>query len=266
MPSEPEVPSDAEAHWRRILVEGHRPLRVTHLLFRHLPSPPRCKVCHNPFEGVGGRLVGLWGFTRSRKNPNLCVRCCEKMPPGGAEVDIAVLFADVRGSTAMAEKIGPSAFAARMNRFYLTATEVLVRHDAIIDKLVGDEVMALFIPGICGQRYRRRAAEAALALLRAVGGDTSDASHVPIGVAVNSGVAYVGNVGSENVVDFTALGDTVNTAARLASSAAAGEVLLSEPVYGAVAEQYGDMERRTLALRGKEAAVTVRVMHRSASA
>ena len=252
-----EASADAEAQWRQILVEGHRPLRMAHLVFRHLPSPPRCKVCHNPFDGIGGRLVGLMGFSRSRKNPMLCARCCDALPPGGAEVDIAVLFADVRGSTAMAEQLGPSAFAARMNRFYATATEVLVRHDAIIDKLVGDEVMALFIPGICGAQYRRRAAEAALALMRAIG--ASQASQVGIGIAVNSGLAYVGNVGREHVVDFTALGDTVNTAARLASSAAAGEVLLSEAIHAAIAERYADLEARTLTLRGKEASVTVRV-------
>jgi len=259
MSEKPEMSADAaEAFWRQLLTEGHRPLRMTHLLFRHLPSPPRCKVCHNPFDGFGGRLVGLFGFTRSRKNPNLCARCCDAMPPGGAEVDIAVLFADVRGSTAMAEKLGPSAFAARMNRFYLTATEVLIRHDAIIDKLVGDEVMALFIPGVCGPSYRRRAAEAAFALLRTVGEQLSPASDVPIGVAVNSGLAYVGNVGSQDVVDFTALGDTVNTAARLASSAAAGEVLLSETIHAALGETYADLDKRTLALRGKAAPVTVR--------
>jgi adenylate cyclase len=251
-----EVSAETEAQWRQILIEGHRPLRMAHLLFRHLPSPPRCHVCHNPFGGIGGRLVGVLGFTRSRKNPNLCARCCDSMPPGGIEIDIAVLFADVRGSTAMAEQIGPSAFAARMNRFYETATEVLIRHDAIIDKLVGDEVMALFIPGICGGQYRRRAAEAALALLQAVRDQTTQ---VPIGAAVNSGLAYVGNVGSRDVVDFTALGDTVNTAARLASSAAAGELLLNEPVHAAIAASYPGLDTRTLALRGKEAAVTVYV-------
>ena len=76
---------------------------------------------------------------------------------------------------------------------------------------------------------------------------------------MNSGLTYVGNVGSEGVVDFTALGDTVNTTAHLASSAAAGEVLLSETVYAAVAERFPSLERRTLTLRSKGAAVAVRV-------
>ncbi len=151
MATESASTSETEQFWRKVLIEGHRPLRVMHTLFRYLPSPPRCKVCHNPFGGLGGKLVGLFGFHQSRKNPNLCTACCEKIRPGGAEVDIAVLFADVRGSTALGERLQPSAYATLLNRFYRAATEVLVRHDAIIDKLIGDEVMALFIPGSVGR-------------------------------------------------------------------------------------------------------------------
>lgn len=258
MSEPPEVTSQGEDPWRTILIQGHRPLRIAHLLFRYLPSAPRCKLCHNPFGGIGGKLVALMGFTPSRKNPNLCVRCCENLPPGGAEVDIAVLFADVRGSTALAEHLEPGVFAAVLNRFYRAATEVLIRNDAIVDKLIGDEVMALFIPGICGPHYRARAAQAAVALLKAVGYGKSREPWMPIGAAVNSGTAYVGNVGGQGIVDFTALGDPINTASRLASSAAAGEVLMSENVYAAVAEQFPNLEERILTLRGKEAPFPVR--------
>ena len=246
--------------WEKLLNEGHKPLRFLQLLFRYLPGPPRCKGCHNPFGGIGGKLVGLFGFTPSRKNPSLCVACCERLPPGGAELDIAVLFADVRGSTALGEKLQPTAYAELLNRFYRTATEVLIQHDAIIDKLIGDEVMALFIRGICGPRYHQRAVDAAAALLRAVGYGKTGKPWLALGGAVHSGMAYVGNVGGE-VVDFTALGDTVNTASRLASSAAAGEVLLSETVYAKVNVRAPNLERRTLALRGKEAPMEVRVLH-----
>jgi adenylate cyclase len=234
---------------------------VAHRLFRYLPGPPRCKVCHNPFGGIGGKLVGLFGFTRSRKNPNLCGRCCEQLPTGGAELDIAVLFADLRGSTAIGEHLEPGAYASMLNRFYNTATEVLIRHDAIIDKLIGDEVMALFIPGICGPRYHRRAAQAASDLLEAVGYGGAGEAWVPIGASVNSGVAYVGNVGGDHVVDFTALGDPINTGARLASVAGAGEALLSETIYASVEQEFPDLERRTLSLRGKETPVDVRILH-----
>ena len=230
-----------------------------HTLFRYLPSAPRCKVCHNPFGGIGGKLVGLFGFTPSRKNPNVCTACCEKLPRGGAEVDIAILFVDVRGSTALGEQLQPAAFAAVLNRFYDAATEVLIRHDAIIDKLIGDEVMALFIRGICGPDYHRRAVQAAAALLRALGYGTPAPPWLEIGGAINSGLTYVGNVGGE-VVDFTALGDTVNTASRLASSAAAGEILLSEAMYEVVATSFPDLAMRTLSLRGKDNPVQVRVL------
>ena len=143
-----------------------------------------------------------------------------------------------RGSTAIAEHMEPSAYAALLNRFYRVATEVLVRYDAIVDKLIGDEVMALFIPGICGADYKRLAAEAAVALLNAVGYRAGAKVWLPIGAAVNSGLRYVGNVGGEGKVDFTALGDTVNTASRLASVAAAGEVLLSQGVFATVADEF----------------------------
>lgn len=254
--------SKGEERWHRLLTEGHRPLRIAHLLFRHLPSPPRCKVCYNPFGGIGGKLAGLLGFVRSRKNPNLCARCCEMLPSGGSELDIAVLFADVRGSTSMAERLGPGAYAALMNEFYRAATDVLIRHDAIIDKLIGDEVMALFIPGICGAAYRRRGAEAALSLLDAVAASRA-AEPISIGVGVSSGLAYVGNVGAEGIVDFTALGDTVNTASRLASSAASGEALLGGPVYAEIAGRWPDLETRTLTLRGKTSPISVHVARAS---
>jgi adenylate cyclase len=254
----PTHPVCNDERWYKLLTEGHRPLRIAHWVFRYMPSAPRCKVCHNPFGGIGGKLVAVAGFSRSRKNPNLCSRCCDSLPPGGAELDIAVLFADVRGSTSLGERLEPANYAALLNWFYDVATGVLVRYDAIIDKLIGDEVMALFIPGICGPNYHRRAADAAFALLRAVGYGSRE-PRLPIGAAVNSGLAYVGNVGGPGVHDFTALGDTVNTAARLASNAAAGEVMLSEAVYESARGRLPHLPQRRLELRGKEAPLTVRV-------
>jgi len=87
------------------------------------------------------------------------------------EVDIGIVFADVRGSTGLGEQSSATEFAERLNRFYATATDVLVSHDGLIDKLIGDEVMALFIPGLSGPDYRRKTALAvAVLVLGAVGG------------------------------------------------------------------------------------------------
>jgi len=242
-----------DADWQALLVDGYEPVKRVQRVFRRLPSAPRCKLCQNPFHGIGGKLVGLAGFQPSRKNPNLCAKCCDGLPPGGLEVDIAVVFADVRGSTTLGEELGPTAFADRLNRFYAVATDVLVRHDAIIDKLIGDEVMALFIKGFAGEAYRERGAEAAIALAQADIG-------LPIGVAVNAGVAFVGNVGTGYVVDFTALGDAVNTGARLQSEAAPGEVVFLGEVYDLVADAHPGATRKRVEVRGREEAVDIAVL------
>ena len=245
-----------EERWKRLLTDGHPPLRMAQIMMRFVPAPPRCKLCFNPFGGFMGRVLRLVGFVPSRKNPNFCSRCCDMLPPGGAEVDIGVLFADVRGSTGLAEGRSASEFALLLNRFYATATDVLVRHDAIIDKLIGDEIMALFVPGFAGTDYRRRAAEAARALLEAVGYGSAEGPWLNVGVGVNAGVAYVGNVG-EAVIDFTALGDAVNVAARLQANAASGEAVLSSEVRAAGADLFPTAQRRVLAVKGREEPVEV---------
>ena len=247
--------------WRALLIDGHGPLVKARRVFRFVPSAPRCKVCHNPFGGVGGKVLGLAGFKPSRKNPNLCSRCCDALPLGGAEVDIAVLFADVRGSTGLGERAGASEFAALLNRFYAVATETLVRHDAVIDKLIGDEVMAFFVQGISGPQYRRRAVRAGVDLLRAVGYGTVEGPWLDVGIAVNAGVAYVGNVGAA-VVDFTAIGDVVNVAARMQAGAAPGELLVRD---GVDDEDTGRAPRRRLSLRGREEPVDVYVLSAASS-
>ena len=195
--------------WEKLLIDGDEPLKRAQRIYRRLPHDPRCKLCLCPFAGIGGKLCALAGRKPSRKNPNLCTACFNNLPSGGIELDIAVVFADVRGSTTIGEQSSATAFAQRLNRFYATATDVLIRHDGLIDKLIGDEVMALFIPGISGPEYRRVAAVAALDLAEAI-------KDMPIGVAANAGIAFVGNVGSGTVVDFTALGDAVNLGARAA--------------------------------------------------
>jgi adenylate cyclase len=258
MPSAPndQVAEDSSDEWRRVLTDGHASLVRARHLFRHLPSAPRCKVCNNPFAGIGGRLLGIAGFRRSRKNPSLCSRCCDALPIGGAEVDIAVLFADVRGSTALGAQKRAGEFAAILNSFYAVATETLLRYDAVIDKLIGDEVMAFFVRGIAGREYRRQAVLAGTDLLRAVGYGSEEGPWLTLGVAVNAGPAYVGNVGGA-VVDFTALGDTVNVAARMQQSAAGGELLVAD---GAIAELDMPATRRIVRIAGRDEQIGVFVL------
>ena len=182
------------------------------------------------------------------------------LPPGGAEVDIAVLFADVRGSTELGESMGAVAFASMLNRFYATASHTLLDHRAMIDKMVGDEVMALYIQGPTGPNYRQAAVLSAVELLRAMGYGKGE-PWLPIGIGVHAGPAYVGKVGTSEIQDFTALGDTVNTTARLQAEAKPGEVIISEELYASVASEFPDLERRSLEVKGKAEPVAVRVLH-----
>ncbi len=239
--------------WQALLVDGYEPLKKAQRIFRRLPHDPRCKLCQNPFAGVGGKVVGFMGRKPSRKNPNLCQYCFDHLPSGGIEIDIGVVFADVRGSTSIGERSTATAFAERLNRFYATATDVLIAHDGLVDKLIGDEVMALFIRGIAGPDYRRKAAEAAVDLAAAV-------DDVPVGVAANAGVAFVGNVGSGTVLDFTALGDAVNVGARLQAHAAPGEVVLASELYMLVAAGHPGARFEQVDVRGRDVPVEVAVL------
>lgn len=250
----------ADPDWHTLLVEGHKPFTRGRRLFAAVPSSPRCKVCSNPFGGLGGRLFAMAGFRPSPKNPNLCTRCCDSLRPGGAEVDVAILFADVRGSTGLGERMGARDYAELLNRFYAVATEVLLDHDAVVDKLIGDEVMALFVPGIAGPAYRTRAVEAAVELLRGVGYGSAKGPWLDVGAGVNAGVAYVGNVGREGMTDFTALGDPVNLAARLQAEASGGQVVIAADL----AEAFPDAPARLCNVRGHAAPVDCRVLEAAA--
>lgn len=239
--------------WHRLLVDGYEPLKKAQRIFCRLPSDPRCKLCKNPFGGIGGKLFGMVGRKPSRKNPNLCQYCFDHLPPGGIEIDIGVLFADIRNSTGLGERSSATEFAEQLNRFYAVATEVLIQHDAIIDKLIGDEVMGLFLAGLAGPDYRRKTARAAIELAAAV-------SDLPVGVAANAGVAFVGNVGSGTVLDFTALGDAVNVSARLQSFASPGEVVLSSDLYQLVAPAHPGGRADLVQVKGRAESVQVAVL------
>ena len=166
----------------------------------------------------------------------------------------------MRGYTAMAEKMAPEGVARLMNRFYAVATNVLAHRDAVIDKLVGDEVMALFIPGFAGKDYVQKMVSSAEALLRGVGYGLREGTWFPLGVGLDFGLAYVGNVGSGEVKDFTAIGDVVNTAARLQGEAKPGQIMMSERVYQQVAPRFPDARPVELSLKGKSEPVAARVI------
>lgn len=173
-----------------------------------------------------------------------------------------MLFVDVRGSTTIAEKMSYTEFGHLMNRFYEETIHVLVRANAFVDKLVGDEVTALFIPGYGGKDHAEKAVKAGRSLLQVTGYGDTNGPWVPVGVGVHTGKAWVGSIvgASGTGADFTALGDNVNVTARLASNAKAGEILVSDAAYTASGLDLGEVEQRRLQLKGRSEPIGVRVL------
>jgi len=230
-------------------------------LIRLLPSDPRCKFCYYPFEGVGGAFSrSVLGLAPSKLNPQLC-NVCETFASryqGGAEIELSILFADVRGSTTIAEHMSPTDFSQLIDRFYKATSKVLFRKNAMIEKLIGDEVTGFFTPGFAGELHARVALEAGQEILRVTGHEDPAGPWAPVGVGVHTGMTFVGAVSAEgSAADITVLGDTPNTGARIASQAAAGEVLISDASANSARLETEGMENRLLALKGREEPVKV---------
>jgi adenylate cyclase len=257
-PGEPLSPEDWEAYWALAGEAGHRAFGR---LLSTIPSNPRCGYCGAPFGGVGGRMLRPLGYRASRKNPNICDVCVEAAPPGGMVIEVGVLFADVRGFTSLSERHDPHQVSLLLRRFYATARKVLWP-DAMIDKLIGDEVMALYLPepkhrhepdtGLIATMMLRHAH----GLLAGVGYGSGDGPFLELGIGLDFGEAFVGNIGDGAVQDFTAVGDVVNTASRLTGQARSGEIVLSERLAAELDEPPG--EAVELTLKGKDQPVAAR--------
>ena len=242
--------------WRTALMGETRGLDLTRKIVSRIPAGPRCKLCEAPMSAPGSVLLKPFGFGPSKLNRRLCRACFRHIEkhPGGAEVELSLLFADVRGSTGLAERMPAQEFSRLVSRFYGTAARVVDGWHGLVDKFVGDEVVALFIPGFAGKDHASRAIAAGRDVLRETGNDGPE-PWIPVGGGVHTGVAYVGRVGEGDACDFTAVGDAVNTAARLASSAGVGELLVSRATVDAAGFDAGALEARTLALRGRDETV-----------
>ncbi len=201
------------------------------------------------------------GHPQWAKNPKYCALCFGMLRAnhGGAEIECSLLFADVRGSTALAEQMPPREFNRLMGGFFDIATEILVNHDAFIDKFVGDEIIGIFVPAMAGEVHATQAVEAAVALMQRTTRSKVGGRSIPIGAGVSTGIAYVGSIGQGPDAELTAMGDIVNTTARLASAAAAGEILVTAAA-AAAAGISSSAERRFLQLKGKSELTEVAVI------
>ena len=169
---------------------------------------------------------------------------------------MSMLFADVRGSTALSEKMSATEFSQLINRFYTRSTKVITEEDGLVEKLAGDEVAAFWGAGFAGPNYVRRTLKVAQNLSTVMAWQ-----EIPVGIGVHSGIAFFGAMGTaDGLTDITAIGDEVNTAARIASQAAAGEILVSEQALKQAGMDGSKLEARSLELKGISEPVPVRVM------
>lgn len=193
-------------------------------------------------------------------NPTVCGRCeaLVKRHEVGVEVEITMLFADVRGSSALAETLGPSEFHRVIDRFYRLGIDVFIESGALVEKLIGDEIAGLYTPGIAGADHASRAVRAASDLLLATGHGSGSEPWLPVGAGVHTGRVYIGAVGTTSSMSvITVLGDAANVTARLAGLAGPGEILVSEETHRrAGLPDRGDA--RDVEIRGRDEVLSVR--------
>ena len=214
-----------------------------------LPANPRCRLCLVPFGGFGR----VFRVRPSRKNPNYCMGCFEMAPLGAKDMEVGVLFADLRDFTSWCESRSPETAEQMLNRFYTVASRTITRVDGLVDKLVGDEVMGLFLPTFpsLGDRTCEVMVRVAADIIEELDAQASDDDFPTVGIGINFGVARVGNIGAGDVKDFTAVGDVVNTAARLQGCARPRQIVLSASVHDRVHPEPPGATQIDLELKGK---------------
>ena len=243
--------------WYRIFIS------IRQKLYERLPSDPHCVECGMPMAGLGGVLLRFNGSAPSSFSSILCSACerVVRRKESGAEVELSMLFADVRDSTPLAERTPTTEYKALIQRFYKETSHVLIHHNSMVNRLMGDQVSALFVPRFAGKNHPKVAIEAAREVLKVTGHGSEGGPWVPVGVGVHTGKAFVGAVGSaEGVNEIAVLGSAANLCARLSSQAAAGEILVSRDSVELAGMQVEGLERRELKLKGISEKVPVRVI------
>jgi adenylate cyclase len=226
---------------------------LEYILYKVLPGTPHCVECGMPMAGFGGWLLKFLGSSPSSFSSILCSACerIVRKKESGAEVELSMLFADIRDSTKLAERTPTEEFKALIQRFYKETSHVLVHRHSMVNRLMGDQVSALFVPRFAGKDHARVAIDAAKAVLEVTGHGSKEGPWIPVGVGVHTGVAFVGAVGSgDGVNEIAVLGSAANLCARLSSQAAAGEILVSEESVQLAGVQTEGLERRVLDLKG----------------
>lgn len=193
--------------------------------------------------------------------PNLAARIAatpEAVRPGGEKRTVAVLFGDIRGFTALAEEMRPADLARILSDYFTVMVEIVFRHGGTLDKFIGDAVMAQWGAPITTSSDADRALDAAREMIRGLAelnarwrAEAGVHPQLEMGIGLNYGESFAGYVGAEHRLEYTVLGDAVNTANRLCAEAGAGEILITGELRAALAAPAEMVERGSMELRGK---------------
>ncbi len=175
---------------------------------------------------------------------------------GGANQTITVLFADIRGFTAFSENENPEKVVGLLNHYFSAMTEIIFEHGGTLDKYIGDGLMALFGAPTATPQDAVNAVKAAVAMQNRLAPlnlqlETEGYAEIAVGLGLHTGEATVGYIGSEQRSEYTAIGDTVNTAARLESNAAGGQILISEATAKAAGNIFPMIKRDPLVVKNR---------------
>jgi class 3 adenylate cyclase len=175
---------------------------------------------------------------------------------------VTILFCDIRGFTHMTERLGARQVVHILNRYFTAMTDVAIEYDGIVDKFSGDEIMIVFGAPIRHEDDPPRAVRMALAMQRRLDLLNEEfraegLEELEIGVGIATGLAIVGNIGSEKRLNYSVIGDVVNLASRLVSQAKPGEILVSEATYDLVKEQFVCSTLGKILVKGKSEPVEI---------
>jgi adenylate cyclase len=181
---------------------------------------------------------------------------------GGEARETTILFTDIRGFTAMSEFRSAQDIVDMLNEYFELMVEIIFRYEGTLDKFVGDEIMALFGAPVAHQDDPYRAVKTALEMLDDLEKFNQDRvargqDVVKIGIGINSGEVVAGYLGSSKALEYTVIGDVVNTGARLCSLAKAGQIIISEHTYERVKDYFEVDELPPTAVKGKSQALKV---------
>lgn len=186
----------------------------------------------------------------------------ESFKLGGVNQTITVLFADIRGFTRMSEHAPPEKIVGLLNRYFSAMTDIIFAHGGTLDKYLGDGLMALFGAPTTTPEDASNALNAAVAMQRRILGINQELrseglAEIGVGIGMHTGEVTVGYIGSERRSEYTAIGDAVNTAARLESNAKGGEILISEATSKAGGTRYKLKAREPITVRNREQPVSL---------